>query len=383
MDGDIYVVGEDGRLVPLRRTPYESEDALQALLARYPALLAGEQVDPAAPRRWLLVRREAGVPLEEGGGGWFALDHLFLDQDGIPTLVEVKRATDTRTRREVVAQMLDYAANGILYWPVETLRAEFESRCESEGHLPDEVLAEVLGTGTDSDAYWQQVKTNLQAGRVRLVFVADEVPRELQRVVEFLNTQMDPAQVLALEVQQYVGTGLRVLVPRVLGQPATARPQAGAGRPRGVWDEATFFTTLEALRGPREAAAARVLYQWAAERQMRCRWGTGTLWVSCTPEFERGGLEYHPFTIWFNGQTGAAAGVTIPFGYLRARPPFDDAARRQELLTRLNAIPGVAIPADAADGRYPSIPLATFTNEAALDQFLTVMDWLVQEADRA
>ena len=37
-------------------------------------------------------------------------------------LVECKRASDTRTRREVVAQMLDYAANGTQYWPIDRLR---------------------------------------------------------------------------------------------------------------------------------------------------------------------------------------------------------------------------------------------------------------------
>ena len=56
------------------------------------------------------------------GGNRWSLDHLFLDQEGIPTLVEVKRGTDTRIRREVVGQMLDYAANAIVYWPVEELR---------------------------------------------------------------------------------------------------------------------------------------------------------------------------------------------------------------------------------------------------------------------
>ena len=47
----------------------------------------------------------------------------------MPTLVEVKRSDDTRIRREVVGQMLDYAANGVVYWPAERLRADFESRC--------------------------------------------------------------------------------------------------------------------------------------------------------------------------------------------------------------------------------------------------------------
>jgi hypothetical protein len=49
-------------------------------------------------------------------------------------------------------------------------------------------------------AFWSRVKTNLQAGRIRMVFVADEIPIELARVVEFLNTEMDPAEVLAVEV---------------------------------------------------------------------------------------------------------------------------------------------------------------------------------------
>lgn len=37
------------------------------------------------------------------------MDHLFVDQDAIPTLVEVKRSSDTRIRREVVGQLLEYS----------------------------------------------------------------------------------------------------------------------------------------------------------------------------------------------------------------------------------------------------------------------------------
>jgi hypothetical protein len=59
-----------------------------------------------------------------------SVDHLFVDQDAVPTLVEVKRSSDTRIRREVVGQMLDYAANAVVYWPLERLRATFEA---SEG----------------------------------------------------------------------------------------------------------------------------------------------------------------------------------------------------------------------------------------------------------
>jgi hypothetical protein len=46
------------------------------------------------------------------------------------------------------------------------------------------------------------------------VFVADELPPELQRVIEFLNVQMNPAEVIGIEVRQYVGQGLKTLVRR-------------------------------------------------------------------------------------------------------------------------------------------------------------------------
>src|SRR5204862_2436790 len=112
--------------------------------------------------------------------------------------------TDTRIRREVVGQMLDYAANGVVYWPVDLLRARFEAHCGVNQSDPDIVLRDALGIG-DPAEFWQKVKLNLQAGRVRLLFVSDNMPPELQRIVEFLNNQMAPAEVLALDIRQYTG----------------------------------------------------------------------------------------------------------------------------------------------------------------------------------
>jgi hypothetical protein len=106
MTGGIYLIQDDGELVELTEQGYELEDTLQELLAKYPNLLAGEQMDTISPRRWLLIAREMRIPSEEGGGGRWPMDHLFLDQDAIPTFVEVKRREDARSRREVVGQIL-------------------------------------------------------------------------------------------------------------------------------------------------------------------------------------------------------------------------------------------------------------------------------------
>jgi hypothetical protein len=42
-----------------------------------------------------LIKREKSIPAEDNGSGRWSVDHLFVDQDGIPTLVEVKRQSDT------------------------------------------------------------------------------------------------------------------------------------------------------------------------------------------------------------------------------------------------------------------------------------------------
>jgi hypothetical protein len=154
MSGGIYLIQDNRQLVGMKEEPYESEALLQKLLAEYPSLLAGEQIDSAAPRRWLLISREIGIPDSEDSAGRWALDHLFLDQDGIPTIVEVKCSCNTQIRREVVGQMLDYAANAVVYWSVEKIRAKFEVQPNAE-----ELLVEFLG-GEDSDLekFWQQVK---------------------------------------------------------------------------------------------------------------------------------------------------------------------------------------------------------------------------------
>src|SRR5918992_111412 len=133
VSGGIYLIQNDEQLVEMTEKAYDSEGLLQGLLARYPNLLAGDQMDTSQPPRWLLISRERGVPSEEDGGYRWSVDHLFLDQDAVPTIVEVKRSNDTRIRREVVGQMLDYAANAVVYWPVEVLSARFEGACESNG----------------------------------------------------------------------------------------------------------------------------------------------------------------------------------------------------------------------------------------------------------
>lgn len=223
MTDGIYLEGEDG-LVELSEFDYSSEyeHVLQEYVAEYPHLLCGGQMTPETPREWLFVGREVSIPKRETGGKEWSVDHLFLDQDGVPTLVEVKRGVDTRIRREVVGQMLDYVSGARAFWDDDHLRELYEERVDDA----DTRLRAHLGE--DVDRYWQDVAQNVRLGRVRMVFLADQIPSELKRIVEFLNEQLDTAEALAVEVKQYSegGTGeaaRTVFAPRLFGQTEQAR----------------------------------------------------------------------------------------------------------------------------------------------------------------
>ena len=91
-------------------------------------------------------------------------------------------------------------------WSAGDIRRVFEERTTSAGQDSNNVLAELLQTDEDPDAdeFWQLVETNLRAARLRLLFVADGIPDELTRVVEFLNEQMPGIEVLAVEIKQFL-----------------------------------------------------------------------------------------------------------------------------------------------------------------------------------
>lgn len=373
MSGGIYVLKDNETLEALAEQQYEPERLLQLLLARYPSILAGDQISPSVPRRWLLVRREVEVPDESGGSGRWSLDHLFLDQDGIPTLVEVKRSTDTRIRREVVGQMLDYAANAMAYWSIETVQENFRHTCADQEQSPDKLLDELLGPEGDAERFWTAVKTNLQAGRLRLLFVADRIPDELRRVVEFLNSQMDPAEVLAIEIKQFVGESVKTLVPRVIGQTAEAARRKGATRSTREWDEESFFAELEKRPRKEEAPIARKLLAWSESRGMHVQYGRGKTNASFTPILVHNGEPHRPFTV-YTGYKPGRAYVEMNFSGYSSKRAFEDEAKRRDMLGRLNGIRGVSLSEDAID-RFPSIRLMTLARGEAIKQFLSVMDW--------
>jgi hypothetical protein len=383
--GKIYLRDGDG-LIPLEETVYQAEDVLQKLLADYPDLLAGDQMQPSEPRRWLLITREAGIADSEGGLARWSLDHLFLDQDATPTLVEVKRSTNTQIRREVVGQMLDYAANVAAYWGPGKIRQLFEERCQQDGVDADAALAAFLqsdassevspiGSSLDAaDKYWERAADSLAARRLRLVFVADLIPPELERIIEFLNESMARTEVLGVEVRQFVGAGRQTLVPRVIGQTVAAKdakqPGSGASRVVRTWTVDEFLEAASVDGGPSARAFVEEVLSWAQAKGLLTTLGKGKygpLWIRVELP---------------SRETVAVAAIStgghtqVSFVDVARRPPFDGVEARLEWCRRLNEVPGVAIDDGyAIRASWPTVKLSGLADEEARRQFLDAVGW--------
>jgi hypothetical protein len=264
------------------------EDALQHLLATYPSLLPGSAIDPGSvdPPRFVLLRREMPV-------GQWSLDHLFVDQTGVLTLVETKLFANPEARREVIGQLIEYAANASAHWGgglVRQAAAEFHA---GNGRELDEVLKTTFGEDLDPDTLWASVEDNLQRGRIRLIIAADELRPEVRRMIEYLNQEMSNAELLGLELKCYGTTDSQlVLVPRIVGQTlAAADRRSGSAGGAVLWDRERLRVGLESIEpGVRREWLTAVLDRalkrgaWRPSRAkdpafgVNGRWGSGLLW---------------------------------------------------------------------------------------------------------
>lgn len=363
MTGEGIFLTRGGELAVLTEQPYATEDVLQRALAEHPEVIAGPTTSDSKPGNLLLVRREMGVP-DAGGSIAWSLDHLFLDAEGVPVVVEVKRSSDTRIRREVVGQMLDYAANGVKYWPVTDLRGAVDQAAAEAGKAGEDLVA-ALRPGLDPEEYWKTVEANLAAGRIRMLFVADKLPPELVRVIEFLNEQMNPAEVLGVELPRYAGSGNTVYVPRVVGRTSAAvgRKNIGAGQ---LWNEESFLDAARARRPEAEVALIQRLLADARSRGTKLTWGKGVT-PGVTGWYPVGG---QPSAVWnLNVNSESPTARAYLYFYLTdlvQKLPADTMEHAAQILESVGPLaPKVADARANGWKKYPSVYLADIAESSA------------------
>jgi hypothetical protein len=291
--------------------------------------------------------------------------------------VEVKRSSDTRIRREVVGQMLDYAANGVKYWPLATLRAAVDETTAAAGKTGEDLVT-ALRQGIDPEEFWKAVEANLAAGRIRMLFVADALPAELVRIIEFLNEQMNPAEVLGVELRQYVGGGHTVYVPRVIGR-TTMAVAAKASATGQLWTEGTFLDGARTRRPQPEVALIERLLGDVHARGVRLGWGKGVT-PGVSGWYTAGGLPAAVWNLNLNAETPTArAYLYFYLADLAKRLPLDKIEHTAKVLESIPAMaPKIAEARATARNKYPSVYLSDVaTSMEDIDAIFQAIDLLV------
>lgn len=376
LPGGAFIL-QDGRpAVRVKRESFPTEDDFQELIADTPELLSGDLLDPDDPVRWLLIDREVAIGDSEESEGRWSVDHIFVDQHGTPTFVEVKRRSDSRLKRDVIGQVFGYIAFSTAFVTGEKLRETFIRRVEKEGLDADEELRTFLGTEANEEEFWNDVGQKMKSGAVRAMIVADEIPFELRRVLEFMNEKLEDVELLGLELQLYSTAGYRTLVPRLIGRTAQSEDRKALKRSR-KW---SLEEVLDSFSGtdPFDAKLAVRKLVDAAQTESRIVLETGTGGTYASLRF-RILIDERPvtaFTIWHDGH--GMPGGNVYFGALKsksetfARP---DVRRRMALMVRNSIDP--AFDPDAID-QYPSFEMGS---AQAVSAVIGLMHEIVQLAD--
>lgn len=244
----VYLIDQSGTTSNLHRIRCKNEEQeLQQLLEKNPHLLPSDQISPSDPPRWLLIKREMPVVDPATGSDRWSIDFLYVDHMAIPTLVECKRCDDTRSRREVISQMLEYAANGHQYWSSEELLAHAQDA--AGGLEPLNRWIKENNGAADVTQFFEAVVSNLRRATMRLVFFLEESPNELRSLVEFLNGQLKETEVLLVEARMYDTPAGRVVSPWLFGYTEQARvakreSRAQLSRATKIYGENAYFETL-------------------------------------------------------------------------------------------------------------------------------------------
>ena len=261
MGANLYFMSGD-RAVGMSEHRYNSEDILQKIIADNPGLLLRD-ADPDGSRL-MLVAREFEVSEGDDSSNAYFLDHLLVDQSGVPVLVEVKRSTDTRARREVVAQMLDYASR-VSAWDADELRELFRQNNDEPGTLE----------AYDTDEFWMQVANCLKAERVKLVFAADRIPSTLKTLIEFMDRNMEGIEVYGVELRQYKTEEATMLTSNVVGETPITKAKRTPAR-NVEWNAANFSAFLLAEGRQDAIPVADELRSFASSIGLVCKNKKGT-----------------------------------------------------------------------------------------------------------
>jgi hypothetical protein len=332
---------------------YNNEAHLEEILAKEPQILPGVGIGAA-------VVRQLQVP------GTGPADLVAVDPSGAITVCECKLAANPEIRRTVIGQVFAYAAG---LWRLSYEQFDSAWRKQSEDHAPLFVSVRSDEDGDAEEEFRSAVAQNLADGDFRLILAVDSITSELKRIVEYLNAHTRAGtSVIALELGFGQEAGVEILIPRVYGIELAANK---GSRPPRLTIEEFRRALIESNEGP-IVNGVDELMEWCKDSGGFVSFGSSSCLLNWP---QANGPTLTPIVMY------PRKSIEIQFQTLKDRSPFDDVGLREQLRERMNAMPGVSLPASHLSLR-PSFPIRLMGDDEARHRLIEALEWFVHQLSR-
>ena len=218
--GNPIIVHHDGSQTHPERISLSKQSFVegwpQELIRNNPELLPVDEIESAfAP----LVAIGREVQTSVG-----MIDIMFMSPGGYLTIVETKLWRNPQARREVVAQIIDYAKD-VSHWTFQELEDSVRKynqkyRNSNLGLLDTLRLREQIDE-SEERLVIDAISRNLKLGRFLLLIVGDGIRESVEEMVEFLQRYPQLLFTLALvelQVHELDTAGSRLVVPQIVAR---------------------------------------------------------------------------------------------------------------------------------------------------------------------
>ena len=350
---------------------FENEAALQTILYHSPEIIPFGELGILKPR---LFVKEAGLP---GSGN---TDLIGVDEKGGITIIECKLAVNREIRRQVIGQVLEYAA---YLWQMDY--DQFDDVCYkaekwTDKHLMDIIREQIGDTveGWSEKDFIDNITSTLDKGDFPLIIAVDALNDELKRIIEFLNSRGEGApKIHAVEISQFETSELEMLVPVSFGVATKPPERAGKGK---VWNEALFRSDIKERVGKAELDSELeetilTILEFTKNYASKINWGKGTTNGSFTFRKINQGVLVSIFSCYSNGS------AQISFGEMVGKGVREEVM--QAFRNELNKIPDISIPDDSIKlgNKFPTIPVDALAKEGNLNIFRDAVLALCQQIE--
>lgn len=365
------IISNNGeKAVRVDKSSMGSEDRLQAYIYENPESIPLYEIREDI--QLLILAREFST-----NSG--PIDALGIDKYGELYIVETKLFNNA-DKRKVIAQALDY---GAALWKHANDFADFTSTLE--GHTKDtfnqsleERIGNFSGLGNDDvGEVLERMRRNLDDGVFHFVVLMDQLDDRLKDLILYVN-QNSQFDIYAVELEYYKHETQEIIIPRLFG--AEVKKDIGNSRAKKqTWDWDSFARDRLAEYGDEAIAVAAKIIEWSKEHGLEISWTSSQRggYFVCFLVTARWG--FYPFAI--NGD-GVLAWNAHHQGD-KAPKPFNEPAKRIEIINRMSAISGAKTSTDNVDS-YKSvlIPLSVLSNDTSFKVFTDTCLWIQSELSK-